>query len=116
VAGVRELPATAPGAQTPLVVFLSGDGGWAALDSGVSTQLRQRGYSVLGWNSLTYYWKKKSPEQVTADLTSLLEHYLPLWKKEKVMLIGFSFGAEITPFAINRTGSSPSCVSASWAM
>ena len=31
VAGVRELPATAPGAQTPLVVFLSGDGGWAAL-------------------------------------------------------------------------------------
>ena len=77
VLGVRELPATAPGADTPLVVFLSGDGGWAALDSGVSTQLRQRGYSVLGWNSLTYYWKKKSPEQVTADLTSLLEHYLP---------------------------------------
>ena len=102
VAGVRELPATAPGAQTPLVVFLSGDGGWAALDSGVSSQLRQRGYSVLGWNSLTYYWKKKSPEQVTSDLTTLLEHYLPLWKKEKVMLIGFSFGAEITPFAINR--------------
>lgn len=102
VAGVRELPATTPGADTPLVVFMSGDGGWAALDSGVSKQLRLRGYSVLGWNSLTYYWQKKSPEQVTADLVILLNHYLPAWKKQQVMLIGFSFGAEIVPFVINR--------------
>ena len=102
VVGVRELPATTPGAETPLVVFMSGDGGWAALDSGVSKQLRQRGYSVLGWNSLTYYWKKKRPEQVTADLEMLLKHYLPAWKKQQVMLIGFSFGAEIVPFVINR--------------
>ena len=102
VPGVRELPASTQVADTPLVVFMSGDGGWAALDSGVSKQLRQRGYSVLGWNSLTYYWKKKRPEQVTADLVILLDHYLPAWKKQQVMLIGFSFGAEIVPFVINR--------------
>lgn len=42
------------------------------------------------WVELSdYYWQKKSPEQVTADLVILLNHYLPAWKKQQVMLIGF---------------------------
>ena len=65
--GLVELP-VAQVSNAPMVVFLSGDGGWAALDKGLSAQLQQHGMPVVGWSSLTYYWKKKDPEQVTACL------------------------------------------------
>ncbi len=62
-----------------MVVFMSGDGGWAALDKGLSAQLQQHGMPVVGWSSLTYYWKKKDPQQVTADLVRILDDYQSRW-------------------------------------
>ncbi len=55
-----ELPVKQP-SDAPMVIFLSGDGGWAALDKGLSTQFQLHGMPVVGWSSLTYYWKKKNP-------------------------------------------------------
>ena len=57
---------------------------------------------VIGWSTLTYFWHKKTPEQVTADLLDLLDHYRQRWPNRTWVLIGFSFGAEIVPFIINR--------------
>ncbi|WP_080761676.1 AcvB/VirJ family lysyl-phosphatidylglycerol hydrolase [Aeromonas hydrophila] len=88
--------------SAPMVVFLSGDGGWAALDSGLSAQLVQHGLPVIGWSSLRYYWKKKTPEQVTGDLVRILAEYQPRWGRKNWMIIGFSFGGDIVPFVINR--------------
>lgn len=68
--GLVELP-VAQASSAPMVVFMSGDGGWAALDKGLSAQLQQHGMPVVGWSSLTYYWKKKDPQQVTADLVRI---------------------------------------------
>jgi type IV secretory pathway VirJ component len=96
-----ELPVAHP-SDAPLVVFLSGDGGWAALDKGLSAQLQQHGMPVVGWSSLSYYWKKKTPEQVTADLERILDDYQARWQRPRWLLVGFSFGAEIVPFVINR--------------
>lgn len=98
--GLTLLPGQAK--QAPLVIFMSGDGGWAALDKGVSQQLQLKGLPVVGWNSLTYYWKKKSPQQVTDDLVRIMDHYATRWQTQRVLLIGFSFGAEIVPFVLNR--------------
>lgn len=99
--GLVELP-VAQASSAPMVVFLSGDGGWAALDKGLSAELQRHGMPVVGWSSLTYYWKKKTPEQATADLVRILADYQARWGRQRWLLVGFSFGAEIVPFVINR--------------
>ncbi|WP_323981352.1 AcvB/VirJ family lysyl-phosphatidylglycerol hydrolase [Aeromonas media] len=99
--GLVELP-VAQTSSAPMVVFMSGDGGWAALDKGLSAELQRHGMPVVGWSSLSYYWKKKTPEQATADLVRILSDYQSRWGRQRWLLVGFSFGAEIVPFVINR--------------
>ncbi|MCH7369721.1 virulence factor [Aeromonas sp. MR16] len=99
--GLVELP-VAQASSAPMVVFMSGDGGWAALDKGLSAELQRHGMPVVGWSSLSYYWKKKTPEQASADLVRILSDYQSRWGRQRWLLVGFSFGAEIVPFVINR--------------
>jgi type IV secretory pathway VirJ component len=96
-----EVPSHSPG-RDEMAVFLTGDGGWAVTDKGISRSLAAHGIPVIGWNSLRYYWSYKSPERAAADLELVLRHYLPLWHKERILLVGYSFGADVLPFLINR--------------
>lgn len=89
-------------ADKPMVIFLTGDGGWAELDRRVSARLVKHGMPVVGWSTLTYFWRLKTPEQTTQDLTRILRYYSQTWHRNKVILAGYSFGAEIIPFVINR--------------
>ena len=84
------------------VLFVSGDGGWAELDREVSAGLARRGIPVVGVNSLKYFWTGRTPEQTARDLGRIIRHYCALWEKEKAALIGYSLGADILPFAVNR--------------
>jgi len=93
---VEELPAK--GADT-LVVFYSGDGGWRDIDKRISDYLNSRGVAVLGVDSLRYFWRKKSPEEIGADLDRLIADYAKRWGTHRVALIGYSMGASILPFA-----------------
>ncbi len=86
---------------TTFAIMLSGDGGWAALDRAVSARLAERGISTVGWDSLGYFWKARSPAEASRDLTRVMRHYLSAWHKERVILVGFSFGAEVLPFMAN---------------
>ena len=79
-------------------VMVSGDGGWAALDRGLTARLADRGISTVGWDALSYFWKPRTPAETGRDLTRVLRHYLDAWHKERVILIGYSFGAEVLPF------------------
>lgn len=94
-----ELPA--PGSRR-LVVFLSGDGGWRALDKGVSAGLRARGDSVLGWDSMRYFWTRRTPQRTAEDLAAVIEEYGRRWHADRVDLVGYSFGADAMPFLYNR--------------
>ncbi|MFL6235113.1 MAG: AcvB/VirJ family lysyl-phosphatidylglycerol hydrolase [Thermoanaerobaculia bacterium] len=98
-----EVPAAAqvPG-RDELAVLLSGDGGWAETDRGLAASLSQGGIPVVGWNALRYFLRRKRPDQVGRDLEKVLRVYLPLWHKEKVVLIGYSFGADVMPFLVTR--------------
>lgn len=89
-------------ADKPMVIFLTGDGGWAELDRRVSARLVKHGMPVVGWSTLTYFWRLKTPEQTTQDLTRILRYYAKTWHRNKVILAGYSFGAEIIPFVVNR--------------
>ena len=57
---------------------------------------------VVGWSTLTYYWHFKSPEQTAKDLERILAYYSKAWQRSRVILVGYSFGAEVILFAINR--------------
>jgi len=85
-----------------LAVFLTGDGGWADLDSQVSARLVSAGIPVVGWNSLKYYWVQRSPEEASRDLERILAYYLEKWKKTQAVLVGYSRGADVLPFLASR--------------
>ncbi len=97
---LHELPAT--GSSHYFAVFLTGDGGWVALDQGVSAQLVAHGIPVVGFNQRDYLWSRKTPEQAGADLARLLIAYAAKWQRDSVVVIGYSRGAGIAPFAVNR--------------
>ncbi|MBV6812758.1 virulence factor [Xanthomonas campestris pv. passiflorae] len=99
--GLGDLPLVelhAPGSDR-LVVMLSGDGGWRELDKGIAAQLQQQGVSVVGWNSLRYFWGSRTPQQVGADLDRVIASYRQRWHIQHVALVGYSFGADVLPFA-----------------
>ena len=96
-----EVPATVPSNDT-LVVMVSGDGGWAGLDRELAKALAARGYSIVGLNSLQYFWNRRTPDGAGADLARILNHYLQAWNKHQVLLIGYSRGADVLPFMANR--------------
>ncbi len=89
------------GATDRLAVFYSGDGGWAALDKGVSERLAAAGVTVIGVNSLRYFWNGRKPDEAAHDLARLLHTYL-LPEHGQLLLIGYSTGADVLPFLVNR--------------
>jgi len=85
-----------------LGIFISGDGGWWTLDKTVSQVLAKHGVPVVGISSYRYFSKSKTPERTAVDMARVARHYLAQWKKRRVVLMGYSLGAEIIPFVANR--------------
>jgi type IV secretory pathway VirJ component/protein-S-isoprenylcysteine O-methyltransferase Ste14 len=96
-----ELPEPGSTGDT-LAVVVSGDGGWAGLDRDVAGQLAERGFPVVGLNTLQYFWTPRTPEGAAADLARILRTYLAAWKRKDALLIGYSLGAEVLPFMVDR--------------
>ena len=97
---VVEVPTQVAG--TRFAVLLSGDGGWAGIDKDIAAALARQGVPVAGFDSLRYFWTKRTPEGLAADLDRLVRHYAARWQRSEVILIGFSQGADVLPFALNR--------------
>jgi type IV secretory pathway VirJ component len=95
-----EMPATA--AYDTMAIVYSGDGGWRDLDKKVAEALAKQGVPTVGLDSLRYFWSRKTPEQTSADLARILDAYAERWNVQHVILIGYSFGADVLPNAYNR--------------
>ncbi len=95
-----EIPAAAPAER--FAVIYSGDGGWRDLDKEIGEYLAGHGTPCVGVDSLRYFWGAKKPETVAADLARIIRHYRDEWRAPEVLLVGYSFGAGILPFAWNR--------------
>jgi type IV secretory pathway VirJ component len=95
-----EVPAT--GAGDTLALLISGDGGWAGIDKELAAEISKQGVPVIGLDSLRYFWRARTPESTSADVDRILRHYLTAWNKRAVLLIGFSQGADVMPFIVNR--------------
>jgi type IV secretory pathway VirJ component len=85
-----------------IAIIWSGDGGWRDLDRTLGQKLADKGVPVVGVDSLLYFWQPKRPEIVAHDIDRIVEHYHEQWKVDHFVLIGYSFGADILPFAYNR--------------
>ena len=96
------LPGNADPSEDTFAILLSGDGGWAGLDKQVAAALVAKGVPVVGFDSLRYFWTPRTPETLAADLDRTLRHYAQHWKRPRVLLIGYSQGADVLPFAVNR--------------
>lgn len=90
-----ELPAAQDGPF--LAVIISGDGGWRDLDKTIGEWLSAHGVATVGVDALRYFWTTKQPAAIARDVTRIVNRYLPLWHREKVLLVGYSFGAGILP-------------------
>lgn len=99
---LTEVPTPAGPERPQVAVMLSGDGGWALLDRAVTAELAKNGLPTVGWDSLSYFWKARQPEEVALDLEQTLRYYLSRWQKERIVLIGYSFGADVLPAVISR--------------
>ncbi len=95
-----EVPAKKTGVDT-MAVIVSGDGGWAGIDREIAAIFSMEGVAVAGLNSLQYFWNSRTPAEASRDLERILKHYLPAWNKKRVILIGYSIGADVLPFMIN---------------
>lgn len=95
-----EIPAD--GNRDTFAILLSGDGGWAGLDKQVAASLAAKGIPVVGFDSLRYFWKARDPKGLAADIDRIVRYYAEHWGKKRVLLIGYSQGADVLPFAVNR--------------
>lgn len=98
---VVALPPAQPGGAR-MAILVSGDGGWAGLARTIAAALAADGIGVAGLDSLKYFWQQRQPEEVVRDLQRIAEHYGREWHATQVVFIGYSFGADVLPMALNR--------------
>jgi type IV secretory pathway VirJ component len=99
---VIEVPSSAS-SRDDFAIVLSGDGGWAGLDRKIAELLSvERGVSAVGFNSLAYFLSRRTPDEAARDVERIMRHYIVAWAKSKVILVGYSFGADVLPFVASR--------------
>jgi type IV secretory pathway VirJ component len=57
---------------------------------------------VVGLDVPSYLGVARTPDGASADLGRLLQHYLTAWQKRRIILIGYSHGANLAPFMVSR--------------
>lgn len=100
---IHEVPARAAGHS--LAVLITGDGGWVGPDRDLAKELANRGVSVVALDVRAYLRsKKRSPSSAAADAERIIRYYADSWKRDEIILIGYSRGADMMPFIANRIG------------
>ncbi|WP_281287469.1 AcvB/VirJ family lysyl-phosphatidylglycerol hydrolase [Aliirhizobium smilacinae] len=102
--GALDLPLSvleAKPAMDTMAIVYSGDGGWRDLDSELGGYLQSQGVPVIGIDSLRYFWAKRTPQETADDLKRIIDTYTDQWGVSNVVLIGYSFGADVIPASYN---------------
>ncbi len=86
----------------PIIFYLSGDAGFNTFSKNLGMDLHNFGYDVFALDTKSYFWSRKTPVQTSADVEKYINRHLKGRKNKKVIIIGFSFGADVTAFVYNR--------------
>ncbi len=88
--------------QTPFTIFISGDGGWYSFEQNLANRFATSGIPTAGLDAKKYFWNRRTPEESANDIASVLNFFSAKWQKKEVILIGYSMGAEVLPFIIEK--------------
>ena len=86
----------------PMVFLISGDGGWTNFDHSIAESLAEKGMPVVGLDAQKYFWNAKTPEETALEVEKAVQHYLQQWHRNKFILVGYSFGANVVPFIADK--------------
>ncbi len=85
-----------------MALFISGDGGWYSFEQNLANLLAEKGISTVGLDAKKYFWNRRTLEESARDISDLLEVFMSKWQKNEILLIGYSMGAEVLPFIIDK--------------
>ncbi len=93
-----------PSADTtkPLIFYISGDGGFNKFSTSFMQSLNKEGYAVIGLDAKDYFWNKKKPQEAATAIEEAINGSNKEWKKKNIVLIGYSFGADVSPFMLTH--------------
>lgn len=86
----------------PFIFFVSGDGGVKGFTLSLCKAIHDDGYTIASLDARSYFWDKKTPEETTRDIASYVAGILKSTSNHQWVMVGYSFGADITPFVVNR--------------
>ena len=102
---IQNLPLHLSGSQGTnklLVIYLTGDGGWNDFSQKLTQEIEKGGYGVISLNTRKYFRKKQTPDLFAQDIKLLASYYMQEWGKTSVIIIGYSFGADVAAFLPGR--------------
>jgi len=92
----------------PLVLLLSGEGGWRAFDEKLAGWLSDAGYPVGGVDCMKYFWKPQDDRAALAADVALFAAALARRAGRETdsprVLAGYSFGADLAPWIAGVPG------------
>ena len=95
-------------AEKPLVLLLSGEGGWRSFDRLLADWLAEAGYFVGGVSAMDYFWE---PQDDRALLAADFRAYAAALAAAagrpadaSLLFAGFSFGADLAPWIAGAGG------------
>jgi type IV secretory pathway VirJ component len=102
---ITGIPVVTLGAKVPsdrFAVMITGDGGWRRIDQKITDRLRAAGIPIVGFIASDYFRKQRSPDESGCALERVIRYYKIQWHRSKVILIGYSRGADVLPFMASR--------------
>jgi type IV secretory pathway VirJ component len=82
-----------------LVVIATGDGGWwGDFDTKLGERFAARGDAVVGLDTAIYFDGEKTPAEWGAKLAGIVDTYTAATGATRVVLLGWSYGADVIPF------------------
>jgi type IV secretory pathway VirJ component len=95
-------------AENPLVLLISGEGGWRRFDTQLSQWMSSSGYWVGGVNAVDYFWEAQDDRQLLASdfraFGGALASAAGQPADARLILCGFSFGADLAPWVAGAGG------------
>ena len=88
--------------KATFVLYLSGDGGFNHFSLDLCNYIHQAGYAVTAIDDKSYFRSKKTPEQSASDIALYLNKQFAVRQNQNLILVGYSFGADVLPFIINK--------------
>lgn len=84
--------------EKPILLYLTGDGGWNSFSENLVNELNRNGYSTIVLDTRKYFWDQKTPDQFAKDIKVILSVYFKAWNKNSFSIVGYSFGADVGAF------------------